>query len=52
MKTTNKQLAKEYVETSNVVTRNSLEMILLNRCSRGDIEAGWILHNILKGWLK
>lgn len=50
MKTNNTDILKEWKSTANVVTRNSLENILLNRCNRGDLEAGRILVNILKGW--
>ena len=51
MKTSNKEILNQLKNTTNVVTKNSLENILLNRSNRGDIEAGRILYDWLKGWL-
>lgn len=52
MKTSNKEILSQLKNTTNVVTKNSLESILLNRSNRGDIEAGVILFQWLKGWIK
>lgn len=51
MKTSNLELLNQLNTTKNVVTKNSLENILLNRSYRGDIEAGSILYKWLKGWV-
>lgn len=51
MKTSNLELLNQLKETKNVVTKNSLENILLNRSNRGDTEAGNILYKWLKGWI-
>lgn len=46
----NQSILESIKNTTNVVTKNSLEMILLGRCNRGDEEAGLILYRYLKGW--
>jgi len=50
--TSNERLLEELQRCSNVVTKNTLEKILLGRCNRGDEQAGIILFNWLKGWTK
>ena len=49
--TSNEDILQELKKTTNVVTKNSLEMILLGRCNRGDEEAGLLLYRYLKGWI-
>ena len=44
----NKDIVESLISCKNVVTKCSYEDILLNRCSRGDIEAGKLLVNWLK----
>ena len=46
----NQSILESIKNTTNVVTKNSLEMILLGRSNRGDEEAGIILYRYLKGW--
>lgn len=46
----NQAILESIKNTTNVVTKNSLEMILLGRSNRGDEEAGLILYRYLKGW--
>ena len=52
MRTTNMQLIEELKLTKNIITKNSIENILLGRCNRGDMEAGVLLTQWLKGWIK
>lgn len=46
----NQSILESIKNTTNVVTKNSLEMILLGRSNRGDEGAGLILYRYLKGW--
>ena len=52
MKTKNEEIISQLKNTDNVVTRNSLENILLNRATRGDSEAATMMFQWLKGWIK
>lgn len=52
MKTSNTKLIEELKQAKSVVTRNSIEHILLGRNNRGDKEAGELLYQWLKWWIK
>lgn len=49
--TSNEQLIIEMQGTNNVVTKNTIENILLGRSERGGHEAMELLYKYLKGWL-
>lgn len=49
--TSNEQLIIEMTATNNIVTKNTIENILLGRSERGDHEAMDLLYKYLKGWL-
>lgn len=49
--TSNGQLIIEMTATNNIVTKNTIENILLGRSERGDHEAMKLLYKYLKGWL-
>lgn len=46
--TSNLEIIERLKSIKNVVTKCSYENILLNRCTRGDFEAGKLLVNWLK----
>lgn len=48
--TSNEQLIIEMQQTNNIVTKNSIENILLGRSERGDHNACKLLYKYLKGW--
>ena len=48
--TSNEQLIIEMTATNNIVTKNTIENILLGRSERGDHEAMKLLYKYLKGF--
>ena len=48
--TSNEQLITEMQQTNNMITKNSIENILLGRSERGDHDAFKLLYKYLKGW--
>lgn len=48
--TSNEQLIIEMKATNNVVTKNTIENVLLGRSERGDHEAMKLLYKYLKGF--
>ena len=48
--TSNEQLIIDIQVTSNIVTKNTIENILLGRSERGDHEAMVLLYKHLKGF--
>lgn len=48
--TSNEQLITEMQQTNNMITKNSIENILLGRSERGDHDVFKLLYKYLKGW--